>query len=245
MMYEKEYGKMQGKGIWLDPRTKGVLLIICILSAALSPSISYNCGMVLLSAFVGLMCGKIRYSVLGGGGYVIICILSAGVLQMEPGTLQTMLIAAFGLFHKVYPCGMLSGVLISTTKVSEFLCAMNKIHAPKVLTVSIAVMLRYVPTIREDWHYIKDAMELRDVSPSLLGIFTHPGRTVECVYVPLLMAASGAADELSIAAATRGIENPGQRTCLARIRFGVMDILAVLGFLVYFLTGQFCREVFL
>ena len=37
--------------------------------------------------------------------------------------------------------------------------------------------------------------------------------TVNCSYVPLLTAASRAADELSIAAVTRGIENPKERTC--------------------------------
>ena len=35
------------------------------------------------------------------------------------------------LFHKVYACGMLAGIVLSTTKVSEFLSAMNRIHAPK------------------------------------------------------------------------------------------------------------------
>lgn len=51
--------------------------------------------------------------------------------------------------------------------------------------------------------------------------------TIECLYVPLLMAASKAADELSIAAVTRGIENPRQRTCLVQIRLHIQDYLAI------------------
>ena len=74
------------------------------------------------------------------------------------GTWRTMFIAFLGLFHKVYPCGMLSGIVISTTKVSEFLSAMNRVHAPKNLVIPLAVMLRYIPTIQEDWRFIKDAM---------------------------------------------------------------------------------------
>lgn len=231
--------------LWLDPRTKGGLLILCMISASLAPSISYNYGLVLLAAAVGFLCGRFRYSVMGAAGYAVICAFSYAVMRMEAGTLKIMLLAGLGLFHKVYSCGMLSGVLIATTKVNEFLCAMHKIHAPKTLTISIAVMLRYVPTIREDWHFIKDAMKLRDVSPSWKGLLTHPVRTVECVYVPLIMAASKAADELSIAAVTRGIENPAPRTCLTEIRAGVPDALALLCFLGYFLAGQFCWEVFL
>ena len=159
------------------------------------------------------------------------------------GTLRTMFIAFLGLFHKVYACGMLSGIILSTTKVNEFLSAMNRIHAPKKLVIPLAVMLRYIPTIQEDWQYIKDAMKLRDVSPSLTGLITNPGMTVDCIYVPLMMAASKAADELSIASVTRGIENPKPRTCLVQIRFGVADGIAVLLFLAYLAAGFYLRGV--
>lgn len=92
---------------------------------------------------------------------------------------------------------------------------------------TLAIMLRYIPTVREDWRYIKDAMRLRDVSPSFVGLLKNPSMTIECLYVPLLMAASKAADELSIAAVTRGIENPRQRTCLVQIRLHIQDYLAI------------------
>ena len=73
--------------------------------------------------------------------------------------------------------------------------------------IPLAVMLRYVPTIQEDWRFIKDAMRMGCVAVSQ-GTLTHPAMTVECIYVPLMMAASKAADELFIASITRGIENP-------------------------------------
>lgn len=72
-----------------------------------------------------------------------------------------------GLFHKVYACGTLAGIVLTTTKVNEFLSAMNRVRAPKKLVIPMAVMLRYIPTIQEDWRYITDAMRMRDVSPSL------------------------------------------------------------------------------
>ncbi|MCH1983143.1 energy-coupling factor transporter transmembrane protein EcfT [Ruminococcus sp. OA3] len=236
--------KLKQSGLWLDPRTKAVILILCILSAALAPSITYNCGLVLLTAILALSFGRTRAALLGAAGYVLICLMTAGALKLEPGTLKTMFIAAFGLFHKVYPCGMLSGVLLSTTKASEFLSAMSRIHAPKTLTVSLAVMLRYLPAVREDWGCIKDAMRLRDVAPSLGSFLCHPAMTAECLYVPLMMSASKAADELSIAAVTRGIENPRPRSCMVRIRFGPADAAAVMFFLIYLLAGQFWKGVF-
>ena len=138
-----------------------------------------------------------------------------------------------------FACGMLAGVVLTTTKVSEFLSAMNRLHAPKKLVIPLAVMLRYLPTVGEDWRYIKDAMRMRDVFPSVRGFLTAPGMTVECIYVPFMMAASKAADELSIAAVTRGIENPKPRTCLVQIRLEITDAAAVLLFLGYFAAGLY------
>ena len=136
---------------------------------------------------------------------------------------------------------MLAGLVISTTKVGEFLSAMARLRISKKLTIPIAVMLRYLPTIREDWHFIKDAMRMRDVSPSLGGFLSHPGMTVECIYVPLMMMASKAADELSIASVTRGIENPNPRTCLVQIKCGIADWTAML-FAVAFFIFELCMR---
>ena len=228
-----------------DPRAKLLLLLLTVLGAAMAPSLMYEMGLVALVALVALLCGEWRKAVLGFIAYLLFYLMTLAVMQMDGSALQTTLMAFLGLFHKVYPCGFLAGIMIATTKVSEFLSAMSRIHAPKKLVIPFAVMLRYMPTIREDWHFIKDAMQLRDVSPNLVGLLTHPIRTVECVYVPLMMAASKAADELSIASVTRGIENPRPRTCLMQIRFRAADVLAVFCFAAYFATGLLWKGAFL
>ena len=61
--------------------------------------------------------------------------------------------------------------------------------------------------------------------------------TVECIYTPLLTAALKTADELSVAAVTRGIENPNPRTCLVRIQFGFADAAVAVIFLLYVISG--------
>ena len=73
----------------------------------------------------------------------------------------------------------------------------------------------------------------------LAGFLAHPSMTVECIYVPLMMAASKAADELSIASVTRGIENPHPRTCLVQIKCGAAD-WGVMAVAVAFLIFELC-----
>lgn len=221
----------------LDPRTKLFLILLCVLSAVFAPNLYFQFALVILIGLLAAFSGKWQYALRGIIAYALICVFTVWCMGVLSGTWRTMFVAFLGLVHKVYACGMLAGLVIPTTKVGEFLSAMARLHIPKKLTIPIAVMLRYLPTIQEDWHYIKDAMRLRDVSPTLWGFLKAPALTVNCIYVPLLTAASKAADELSIASVTRGIENPKPRTCLINIRMQAADFLVLVLFAA-FLTGE-------
>ena len=228
----------------LDPRTKLFLILLCVLSSMFAPDLYFQFVLTALIGLLAAFCRKWQYALRGVMVYALICLFTVWSMQVMTGTWRTMFVAFLGLVHKVYACGMLAGLVISTTKVGEFLSAMVRLHVPKKLTSPIAVMLRYLPTIREDWHFIKDAMRLRDVSPTLVGFLKAPAMTVNCIYVPLLTAASKAADELSIASITRGIENPKPRTCLVKIRMRAADFLAMALFLAFFIAEFIWKEVF-
>ena len=230
------------KLLYLDPRTKLFLILLCVLSAMFAPNLYFQFALVAVIGLLAALCGKWQYALRGILAYALICAFTVWCMGVMTGTWRTMFVAFLGLIHKVYACGMLAGLVISTTKVGEFLSAMTRLHVPKKLTIPIAVMLRYLPTIREDWHYIKDAMRLRDVSPTLWGFLKAPALTVNCIYVPLLTVASKAADELSIASVTRGIENPKPRTCLINIRMQWADLLALAVFAA-FLSAEIVWKV--
>ena len=89
----------KGRSIWLDPRTKLLLLLLCVISASLSPFRSYNTGLVLLACLYGTLLGKVRYSLLGAAVYGVIYLFTMLVLRMAGGTLQTMLACGLRCFH--------------------------------------------------------------------------------------------------------------------------------------------------
>ena len=167
----------------------------------------FQFALVSLIALLAFVSGKPLYALRGIAVYAVICAFTVWCMGVMSGTWRTMFVAFLGLVHKVYACGMLSGIVIATTKVGEFLSAMTRLHVPK-----------------------KHAMRLRDVFPTVLGFLKAPAMTVNCIYVPILTAASKAADELSIASVTRGIENPRRRTCLVCIRMRTADWLVILLF---------------
>ena len=224
-----------------DPRAKLFLLLLTVLCAMFAPDLRFQFALVGLIGGFSALCGRWRYALRGILAYGLLCAFTLWCVGSLSGTWRTMFVAFLGLVHKVYACGMLAGTVIATTRVNEFLSAMARLRCPRKLTIPLAVMLRYLPTIREDWHYIKDAMRLRDVSPTLWGFLKAPAMTITCIYVPLLTAASKAADELSIASVTRGIENPKQRTCLVEIQMRAADCLSAALFLAFLVTELICK----
>ena len=145
-------------------------------------------------------------------------------------------IVTFAVFiRRLFPCAMLGGVIIGTTRVNEFMAAMNRLHISKKIVIPIAIMFRYFPMIKEEWNAIKDAMKMRGISPSIIGFIKHPAIIIECIYVPILMSASKISDELTTAAITRGIENPKRRTCMQNIKLTISDFICTSYFCILFI----------
>ena len=224
-------------GIRFDPRTKLLLLLLCVLCTMFAPSLRYELLLVGLIALISLLSGQLRRGVLGAALYGMIYAATFYSMTAMTGTAQAIFAAFLGLVNKVYPCGFMAGFMIATTKTGEFMAALYKIHMTDRFVIPFAVMLRYLPVVKEDWRCIKDAMRMRGLSPSITSILLHPIMVAECLYVPLMMAASNTADELSIAAVTRGIENPNPRTSLTQINFLPSDLLVVIAFAGYLVVG--------
>jgi energy-coupling factor transport system permease protein len=235
----------QNSGLFrLDPRTKIGLLLLVTVSAATAPHTTYELGLVALITLLALAIKpKRKNRVLGPLLwlliYTVVYLATKWFFTYQDNFTFTALLAFLGLVHKVFPCAFIGSLIISTTKTSEFLTAVSKLHIPKSFSIPLAIMLRYLPTVLEDFRYIKEAMTLRDVSPTICGFLTRPATTLECIYVPLLMAASKAADELTMASITRGIENPKVRTCFRPLGFKTIDLLVLILFAVFFTFGIF------
>lgn len=142
------------KPLHLDPRTKLFLILLCVLSAMFAPSLVWQIALVALIGLLAAAGGKWRYALRGMAAYALICAFTVWCMGVLTGTWRTMFVAFLGLVHKVYACGMLAGLVIATTKVGEFLSAMARLRCPKKLTIPLAVMLRYLPTIREDGRFM-------------------------------------------------------------------------------------------
>lgn len=225
----------------LDPRTKLYQLLAGNIALFMAPSLLYEAVLVVFIVVLGVLSGARRFTLKMAVVYAGLMLLHLIGLHLLTGGVQIAIVTFTVFLRKIFPCAMLGGILVSTTRVNVFMAAMHRIHLPKAMIIPMTVMVRYIPVVREDWAYISDAMRMRDVAPTLKSLLVHPARTVECIYVPMMMAALKVADELSAAAVTRGLENPRPRSCLQEIHFTIADgvVAAVFtAFMVMALVGK-------
>ena len=77
--------------------------------------------------------------------------------------------------------------------------------------------------LRQDYHQIRDAMALRGIAQGTFALLRHPAQSLEYILMPLLMNATGVAQDLSVAALTKGIGIRGPHTCHTEIRMHGID----------------------
>ncbi|EKS4342632.1 energy-coupling factor transporter transmembrane component T [Clostridium sporogenes] len=225
------YITLENKGekgvLKIDPRTKIILMILGNVAIFLAFSIQIKMSLIIFYLIFGFLCGAYKSPIkisLGYFGLILVEYLAGKYLR---GTLALMIITFSQFVKMILPCALLASIMISTTKVSEFMGALNKMRVSKKVIIPLTVMIRYFPVVFEDWKNIKDSMRMRDVSPTFLGFLKSPSDTIECIYVPMLMSASKVSDELSAAAITRGIENPNPRTCMVKMKIKFCDYLSI------------------
>ena len=142
--------------------------------------------------------------------YAILFALELTVLPLLTGTWNFILGAAVGIYTHMLPGFIMGYYLVSTTTVSEFVAAMEKMHIPQKIVI---------PTEKEEYAAIRDAMKMRGITT-----FRSPMKMLEYRIVPLMISIAKIGEELSAAALTRGLGAPQKRTNICKIGFGPLDI---------------------
>jgi len=215
----------------LDPRTKLIMLlaysVVVMFDVVSGPAAIIRTVMTMLPVALLFVEGKYAAAI----RFILLYIVAAGLLQLNAnrlGGVAGMLVLAYAsIIMQFMPTMITVWYCIGTTKISEFMAAMNRMHLPQGLAISIAVMMRFFPTLAEEYRSIRDAMKMR-------GIRFGGGKVskmVEYRLIPLLFSSISIGDELSAAAVTRGLGAPVRRTNVCEIGLHGKD-WAVIGFVV-------------
>ena len=215
----------------LDPRTKLYMILIVSSVVMMSATTPFLWGVRIVITLIPialLICEKryasaLRFLVL----YTAAILLTFYCLSEEStGVLKSLLTGYCGIVAQFVPALITAWYVVRTTKIDEFMSAMQKMHIPDGITISLAVVMRFFPTIAEEYRSIRDAMKMRGIAFGK-GSVT---RMVEYRMIPLLFSCVNIGDELSAAAITRGLGGKVKRTSVATLKLHVSDYLMMVGF---------------
>lgn len=214
--------------IRLDPRTKLYILLVFSL-VMFSASVEGINGIVkiIFACFSFFMMLNVRkphaavtYGVVYAAAYYGDFLLRFVPASSAPGVLIRIFIP---VILRIMPGIVMAWTFLLSTKVSEFIAGMERLHLTQKITIPFAVMFRFFPTITVEYHSIQDAMRMRKI-----GIHKGPVAVLEYRLIPLIVSIVKIGDELSAAAVTRGLGGGSKRTNYHQIGFHLWDVVLIL-----------------
>ena len=224
----------------LDPRTKLFMVFVVSLIVMMSATTPFLWAIRLSITLIPiiLMILEKKYS---SALKFLLAYASALVLtfyflsEQSEGLIASLLIGYCGIVVQFMPALITAWYVIRTTKIGEFMSCMQKMHIPDGIAVSLAVVMRFFPTIKEEYSSImrffptikeeyssiNDAMRMRGVMLGGGNVL----RMFEFRMIPLLFSCVNIGEELSAAAITRGLGGETKRSSLIELKLGLADYL--------------------
>ena len=210
----------------LDPRTKLFMVFVVSLIVMMSATTPFLWAIRLSITLIPiiLMILEKKYS---SALKFLLAYASALVLtfyflsEQSEGLIASLLIGYCGIVVQFMPALITAWYVVRTTKIGEFMSCMQKMHVPDGIAVSLAVVMRFFPTIKEEYSSINDAMRMRGVMLGGGNVL----RMFEFRMIPLLFSCVNIGEELSAAAITRGLGGETKRSSLIELKLGLADYL--------------------
>lgn len=207
----------------LDPRCKGILLILIGFSSYFSGGEAVGFALMLISAIFISFGNGMGWAAKMLTAYVITAYLNA-LLRYVSIPVFSVIMSVFGVtLLKLIPIAMMGCWVLKTTYMDDLMVSLQRIHLPQSVTIPLIVMFRFIPTLRIEYGMIRDTMKIRGICDTLREKITHPLSTVEYILIPLLMRCLKVTDELAASGATRGLELEEKRYALNPVSFSPLE----------------------
>lgn len=240
------------KDTWIH-RLSGVTKLIFFLLWSIVSMISYDTRVLLVMLVLSLIIfamSKTKWKQVGAVFKFImlfLCINLIAIFFFSPGQgtkiygTETPLLHLFGnytvtkeqLFYEfnvmikyltVIPAVFM---FIVTTNPSEFAASMNKIGIHYNIGYSVAIALRYIPDVQDDFAKIKHAQEARGIEMSKKASFFKRIKSMAAIIFPLVFSSMDRIDVVSNAMELRGFGKYKKRTWYSAKPFRRNDYLTL------------------
>lgn len=223
---------MSERCIHFDPRALIAVLIAASCVAFMEKSLICEVALLIVLAVLQSVSGHWKMALGFIAGFAVLwLILNFAMPHLAVTPLGTLTLS-LTLSRKIFFCAMAAALLVAECSVHRMSAALAKLHMPRQILIPFSVTMRYFPALKDDISHIRDAMSMRQLSVAA---------RMEAVMVPMIVAATNTADELSRASVLRGIENPATPSDTERLIMRPADwmlvVLSAISVVAVFLAG--------
>ena len=212
----------------LDPRSK-LLLVVLVSIAVMGPHGTPFIVPALVLAIVLALGEAARRRAIGIIGVAVLLWALGWVVPMLWQNSVTAILAIACAYLIRFAAAIGVGMhVIATTSPTQLSAALRAWHAPRVIAVTLATMLRFFPVVATEAAAVVDAMRLRGLTGAG-GVLRHPILSIERFVVPMIAASLRAGEDLAASAILRGLGSHHRPTAMVAPRFGRADLALLIG----------------
>ncbi len=209
----------------LDPRAKLYILLLGNLTLFFHIDLRAELCLMFFVFSLFFLSGKSKSAIRLMAVYAVMVFAELYMIPIAQGFWLNLLSLFSAGIRMMYPCICTGAYAFSTTTAGEFVCALRRMRVPESIVIPCVVVIRFFPTVAEDYRQIRNAMALRGIAVGKYALVRHPAQSLEYILIPLLMNATNVAQDLTAAALTKGIGLPGRHTSMVEIKLRMVDVL--------------------
>lgn len=204
-----------------DPRVSLACILLVSFSTFSASSVAVEAAAVAGCALATVWCGRPVSALRWTAAWA--ALLAVSWLCVQSGTALMPVGVSLTMIRRMLCAFMMTANMVATTRTGELACSLQRLGFPKRISAALCVMLRFVPTLGQEFGAVRDAMKVRGIALTPARVLRHPVQVIENLLVPVVGRVGIVADELANAAAVRGIDAPERRTSYYEVRLGVPD----------------------
>ena len=233
-------------------RLTGASKLVCLLLWSFAAMLTYDTRLLIVLPVVSILCfavSKIRLSDVSfmlGFTAVFLVINSIFIYLFSPrhgtelyGTCTILLGSGrYALtkeqlfYHLNYFLKYLATIpivllFVSTTNPSEFAASLNKLGVKYSVAYSVALALRYIPDVQQEYHEISQAQQARGVEMSKKASLVQRLRSASTILIPLILSSMEKIEVVSNAMELRCFGKHKKRTWYMARPFRAADIASM------------------
>lgn len=189
----------------IDIRTKIIILFFTNFLLLMRVVSIYEWIVVVLLILLFIFSNQMKRAIIYGLLFLLLYSIDYFLIDLLTGKALSFfsMLAVGG--RLMFPCFMIGSYIMTTTNTHAFIQGLRQWRVSEKLLLTLAVMFRFLPTIRQDYQLICQSLRIRGIILNKKDIFLKPLRFFEYITVPLLMCATRSAQDLTVAVLTKSI----------------------------------------